>query len=670
MRRVASTNRPLFVNRSFTMPTEVGPFGGPERLKGGRFSLALRRRVRASLTSPERRHTAPGVSDLSMNGFADLFSTFVHPDRRGHVREARWHASFIGSRLIAGLVPLAALPAYVALRAAPSLVEVGLILSLSLPLAAALFLSRTGRLDIATFISALSLVGAVIFTAALTGGTSSPALVWLMLAPLEALASRSRRMVVAVALAAALGALIVALIDAWGLIGPARTPAIYAMPLFLAGALAYGTALALSFAARGGEERLRLEAVEARHHALVAHLGDLVTRHDSRGACREASPAAGRLIGVGPGELIDHGLLNRVHVADRPAFLKALDDVAATGRPASLVVRVRAEPHERATGEASVPHFVSFELRAFRVETQGEMGDEPLREVVAILRDVTERQRQEEEVEAARALAEQASIAKTRFLATVSHELRTPLNAIIGFSEMLSNPELCPADPERRREYAGIVHTSGNHLLEVVNAVLDISKIESGSFDLRRESFDLPGLIRACVDMLRLKASAGGVMLDLDLPEGLPPVEADRRAVRQIAINLISNAVKFTPEGGRVAVSVARRDACLEIAVEDTGIGIAADDLPRLGDPFFQARSSYDRTFEGTGLGLSVVRGLVGLHGGALEIESGPAAGTRVVVRLPLTPPARATGGELFHLPRIGVRARPARGETAGSVAA
>ncbi len=232
------------------------------------------------------------------------------------------------------------------------------------------------------------------------------------------------------------------------------------------------------------------------------------------------------------------------------------------------------------------------------------------------MRDVTRAKLHEEEIDRARLEALQANAWKDRFLANVSHELRTPLNAIIGFSELLGNADLCPRDPLKQREYASIVHISGQHLLSVVNSLLDMSKIEAGSFDLLPEPFELPPLIDMCCDMVSLKAVEAGVELIRVYPAQLDELVADKRAVKQILINLLSNAIKFTPSRGRVTVGVRPQGNSLAICVADTGIGILSQDLPRLGDPFFQASDSYDRPYEGTGLGLSIVRGLVGLHGG------------------------------------------------------
>jgi cell cycle sensor histidine kinase DivJ len=269
-----------------------------------------------------------------------------------------------------------------------------------------------------------------------------------------------------------------------------------------------------------------------------------------------------------------------------------------------------------------------------RAAAGGARTDE--REVVAVLRDIGERKAQEHALEAARAESERANAGKGRFLATMSHELRTPLNAIIGFSEMLANERSLMLDSARRTEYAKLINDSGSHLLSVVNGILDMSKMETGNFEITPEPFAPAATIRGCCDLLALKAREMGIDLKLRLPGDLAEIVGDKRALNQILLNLLSNAIKFTERGGRVTVSAVREGSHIVVAVEDTGVGVGEDDLPRLGEAFFQARASYDRRHEGSGLGLSIVKGLVTLHGGDMQIHSRLGEGTRVVVRLPV----------------------------------
>ncbi len=257
------------------------------------------------------------------------------------------------------------------------------------------------------------------------------------------------------------------------------------------------------------------------------------------------------------------------------------------------------------------------------------------------MRDVTGRKHRQEELIAARTEAERANAAKSRFLASMSHELRTPLNAIIGFSDMLQNEAGHPIDGARRREYARIISQSGQHLLAVANGILDMARLETGHVDLFPEVFRPDGVIAASVELLELQAAEAGVALRIDAPEDLPEVVADRRAVMQILINLISNAIRFSDRGSAVTIRarVDRVHAVFEVA--DTGIGMAPDDLARIGHPYFRAGgrrrdggAGYGAG-SGAGLGLSIVKGLVDLHGGVLEASSEPGKGARITVRLP-----------------------------------
>ena len=358
---------------------------------------------------------------------------------------------------------------------------------------------------------------------------------------------------------------------------------------------------------------------------------DVITRHGCNGAVLFVSPAAEPLFGVRSSELAGHGLFDRVHVADRPAYLTALADAAALGEDRSVEFRIRRG------GSAETPggYFAWVEMRCRPLDPATNSVNSGEREVVAVLRDVSERKVQERALEIARNESERVNNAKSRFLATMSHELRTPLNAIIGFSDMLTNDTLA-LEPAREREYAKLINESGHHLLSVVNGILDMSKMESGNFEITPEPFAPAPAIRSCCDLLTLKAQEAGVELKTRIAADLPELVADRRAVNQILINLISNAIKFTPRGGRVSVSAMCDGSKLAVAVEDTGVGIGEVDLPHLGEAFFQARASYNRRHDGTGLGLSIVKGLVRLHGGDMDIRSRLGAGTRVTVRLPI----------------------------------
>ncbi|MEI9888792.1 MAG: ATP-binding protein [Rhizomicrobium sp.] len=235
----------------------------------------------------------------------------------------------------------------------------------------------------------------------------------------------------------------------------------------------------------------------------------------------------------------------------------------------------------------------------------------------------------------AREHAEAASRAKSQFLANMSHELRTPLNAILGFSEIITSRIFAHA-PEKQFEYAGLIHSSGHHLLTLINDILDLAKIEAGSWTLREKDVALSGLIADACAMIAPKAAAGGCTLATNVDAALPTVTADERALKQILLNLTSNAVKFTRAGGGITV-FGRLEPSGEVAfgVTDTGVGIAAEDLARVFENFGQGRHDVVATDKGTGLGLPIVKGLAMAHGGRITLCSRIGEGTTVTVYLP-----------------------------------
>jgi len=231
--------------------------------------------------------------------------------------------------------------------------------------------------------------------------------------------------------------------------------------------------------------------------------------------------------------------------------------------------------------------------------------------------------------------ADSANRAKTEFLANMSHELRTPLNAIIGFSEMMAMQAFGPLDA-KYLEYAGDIHRSGLHLLGLVNGLLDLARVESRHLDLHETTIDLETALRDCLAMIAASCRDAGLALECRVPGDLPALWADELKFRQILLNLLSNAVKFTPRGGRVSVEAKRAaNRGIEVAVSDTGIGIAEADIPRALAPFQRVESRYHRKYEGTGLGLSLSKALIELHGGRLDLSSAVGVGTTVTVSFP-----------------------------------
>jgi signal transduction histidine kinase len=232
-------------------------------------------------------------------------------------------------------------------------------------------------------------------------------------------------------------------------------------------------------------------------------------------------------------------------------------------------------------------------------------------------------------------VAATASQAKSQFLATMSHELRTPLNAIIGFSEMLAGETFGPLGDPHYPDYARSIHASGRHLLQLINDILDFTKLDAGRLELHEEEIDLTELVADTLRMIELDAARAGITLRIALGDELPRLRADARRVRQVLLNLLSNAVKFTPRGGEIRLTAVHDGAELGLVIADTGIGIAAQDIPRALERFGQVDSSLSRKYEGTGLGLPLARRLMELHDGRLDLESAVGIGTTVTASFP-----------------------------------
>jgi cell cycle sensor histidine kinase DivJ len=570
----------------------------------------------------------------------DCLDALLHPSARYDALTRARHRAFMAPRLLGSLAVFAAFPVYLAMCGAPTALEVAAFAWLIAPILLSWFLSRTGRYEGAHVLSSLALAGLVMTVAMTTGGIESFAAIWLVVVPLEAALSASRRVVAfASALALCCTALLIILghFDALPAADAGAALRGFFMAFGVASATLYAAGLAFGAEslARTGVSLLNLE--EDRYRLLARNMSDVISRHRRNGAVQFISPAVETMLGTQVPRLLGHGLFDRVHVADRPAYLTALSDAARGGEARSVEFRVKrdlARGGER--GQPAQTDFIWVEMRCRPLEPASASTAQEA-EVVAVMRDVTDRKMQEQALDLARTEAEQADASKTRFLATMSHELRTPLNAIIGFSEMIVQEDALMLDAARRREYAQLINDSGQHLLSVVNGILDMSKMESGSFEITPEPFAPRAALINCCNLLALKARENSIDLATRVLDDLPVMTGDPRAFKQIVLNLVSNAIKFTERGGRVTVSAAVEGARLLLRVTDTGVGIAADDLKRIGDPFFQAGKTYQRRHEGTGLGLSIVKSLVAMHAGEMSVQSRLDEGTTVTVALPLS---------------------------------
>ncbi len=345
--------------------------------------------------------------------------------------------------------------------------------------------------------------------------------------------------------------------------------------------------------------------------------------------------SAGRILGYEPGEAIGRTLDDVL--PDLRRYMESGDATAEEGDEAAAPVEVIVR---RKDGSPIVVEL----LLSRSVADDGEELRTESRQVYAfIFRDVTARRRAQEMQEVAARMAMSASRAKSEFLANMSHELRTPLNAIIGFADVIRRQAFGRVTPERYLDYVNDIYHSSQHLLGLINDILDLSKVESGRLEPQEEVLDLTEVFDACLRIVGGEESTNEVNLVTDIADDMPGLYADRRMVMQIVLNLLTNAVKFTDPGGTVSLK-ARMDLKGRLVVEviDTGIGIDAEHLPYVTQPFYQAHEPAQGTFSGTGLGLALVSGYVEMHGGTLEIQSEVNIGTTVRI---LFPPERVVEG-------------------------
>jgi cell cycle sensor histidine kinase DivJ len=558
----------------------------------------------------------------------------AHIDRRALGAAAGWHALWAAAlgawALIAGFDADAGRWPPLLLAAAPGLV--GQVLR-----------APGGGGTMAKVLTGLAWplgVGAAI---ALGGGLTGPFAV-LAIAPAAAMATLGDRRFVALGAAVSAATVaVIALLTGAGLIASLPGSAPW-QPLAMLAICAVGFAAALQImgarnAAGEGADSKAVEGLKA----LLDASPLLMLRLDGDGRVREAFGGAPE---DWSRDLVGQPFETLASEAHRHAAGRAIEIARLTG--ASSVGFPPPNAPDR---------FLAVEIRAL-----------PGGAFAALVRDAAYERAYEAYLEQARAEAEGAAQAKSRFLASMSHELRTPLNAIIGFSDIMRGSLFGPLS-ERYAEYAGLIHESGGHLLDLINDILDISKIEADRFTLTLESFDAREAVAGALRLTRVQADTAKISLRGALPREAVPVTADRRAIKQIVLNLISNALKFTPAGGQVNVLARARGRDLEIIVADTGVGIAPQDLERLGRPYEQAGGAEQRAL-GTGLGLSLVRAFAEMHGGSMTIKSLLGEGTAVTVRLPvLDLEAKPPAHESPAPPLPAQRAAPAGGASGGPAA-
>ena len=364
------------------------------------------------------------------------------------------------------------------------------------------------------------------------------------------------------------------------------------------------------------------------YRLMAEEASDIVILHEPDGRVSYASSALERILKRTAADVEQQKILDLVHPDDVEEAAK----INAVPLPGHVLTATYRTLH----GDG---HYVWLETTTRGVY---DLQTGTLSNLISVSRDVTQRMNHELEVKAAQERAVSANKAKSRFLANMSHELRTPLNAVIGFTDLMRQRTFGPLGNERYEEYATLIYDSGQLLLDLISDMLDMAKIEAGRLELNYERVDLNGTVEDCARMLRDRTENSGLEFTLSLPQEPLFLIADKRAVKQVLLNLLTNAIKFTPAGGHVGVSVRYGDGLATITVRDTGVGIPASELPRLGNPFEQVNSDPMLAKGGSGLGLALVRALMEKHGGALAIDSEEGVGTTVRITFPLVANKRA----------------------------
>jgi PAS domain S-box-containing protein len=567
-----------------------------------------------------------------------LFDWFI-PKSLTHGSDAWQRARmFLVSHLFGTPFGYVVLAAMYAVDPAPDLLYWTLVGMITAFFAFPFLLRATGRLSLLSVISVLHLAVIVLYAAYLYGGVSSPFLPWMVAVPLNAMFYVGTQPRLRTAVLIGLAGLLLAFFLAYQLGGgfPQRVPLeALAGPgiLSLFCAAAFVSMMALFYAlvvsrqqsalerevtVRQATER-RLRESEADFRLLAETSTDMITRTRlSDGVRIYASPAVRDLLGYAPEEVTDTRVAASMHPDDWIAVRQAARELIAGADNRTVTYRALCKDGSYRWLEATM---------RLIAEAPGEL--------IAVARDITARRAIEEELLRAKLRAEQASRAKSEFLANMSHELRTPLNAIMGFSQLIRAELLGPVGHAKYLEYSRDIHDSGEHLLGLINEILDLAKLEAGRMELQEGEVDVAAMVDSCAHMLLNAASRAGLALTVDVAPAVPKLIGDEKRLKQVLINLLSNAVKFSEAGGRVTLSAATDPDGFVFQVTDTGIGIPAELQAGVLEPFGQVQSALARNTEGTGLGLPISVRLIELHGGRLSLDSATGRGTTVTIRLP-----------------------------------
>ena len=406
------------------------------------------------------------------------------------------------------------------------------------------------------------------------------------------------------------------------------------VPLFDDGGRLTGFGGLVNLTTEQGDRAEETPLILERHMDFIRMSSDWMWETDAGFILQMVTHRVNNVLGVTPHELIGKNLLAMISSeALRDALKRRLDRLSP----------FRDQPFDAADATGKRKLFLMSAAPVF------DKADGSLKGYRGCATDITELTRREESLRTAKETAETASRSKSHFLANMSHELKTPLNAIIGFTDVMRMGLLGPVENPEYRTYVKDINTSANKLLGSINDILDVSRIEAGNVELHESAVNIEELFESAARLIRDRLDTAGLKLVVDLPSRLPRLHGDKRKVKQILVNLLANAVKFTQPGGRVKLSAGvGENGGLKMTVEDTGIGIAPEQLQAVMEPFAQVETDLDRRFEGLGLGLPLSRGLARLHGGDLVLESQPGKGTTAILTMP---PERSIEGN--HLTAV-----------------
>lgn len=523
--------------------------------------------------------------------------------------------SFISANLLAGSIGVIAWPLHWALIGPADFATTCAFMFLWAPLFIGMAVRMGWPLEEGQAASAACLCGFVTVLALVTGGISSPVLPWLLIVPVEAAISGRTQATMRAAILSVGAFFLCATLSMLGWLPASRLP--QELTAFVFGGSIFAALVVALLSLRAFQRRHEQDNAGLNRRAdflqsTASALPDLVTRHSAGGSVLFCSASVEDMLGIPAGEFEGLSPAMFVHIQDLKSVELGFQRTFTNG-PQTLEFRLR-----RRDGA-----YVAVEMKTIAVDG----------EIVAISRDVSDRNTRIANLVIARDRAEESSQARLRFLASITHELRTPLNAIIGFADMMNNEVFGPVGHNKYKEYAEHIRESGLHLVDLVSDLLDMSKIEAGKFSIERQKIELRPLLDECVAMVSGAAAEAGVNIVCDAERGLY-LNADRRAIKQAVVNLLSNAVKFTLSEGTVTLSAVSTQEGASITVADTGVGIPSSELGRIGKPFEQVAGTRSM-HKGTGLGLSLVKALTELHGGRMDIVSALGDGTTVTLQVP-----------------------------------